>query len=136
VGAINPNETMDGYHTEVMDGSPNPAVLQIESLVGPHEGERILKVHGPLVISNFFEFQQTAREDKSALLILDLAGVPYMDSAALGSVLAVHVSCGRKQTKYALINVAPRIETMLNISGVRDVIVMFPTLADAEAALL
>jgi anti-anti-sigma factor len=119
-----------------MDGSPNPSVLQIESLTGSFEGERILKVHGPLVISNFFEFQQTAREDKSALLIIDLAGVPYMDSAALGSVLAVHVSCGRKQTKYALINVAPRIETMLNISGVRDVIVMFPTLADAEAALL
>jgi anti-anti-sigma factor len=118
-----------------MDSPAQPS-LQIESLTGSHEGERILKVMGPLVISNFFDFQQAAREDKSPLLIIDLAGVPYMDSAALGSILGVHVSCGRKQTKYALINVAPRIETMFTISGVRDTLVMFPTLADAEAALL
>ncbi len=116
--------------------SPAPSPLQLESLAGAHEGERILKVNGPLVISNFFDFQQAAREDKSPLLIIDLAGVPYMDSAALGSILGIHVSCGRKQTKYALINVAPRIDTMFNISGVRDTLVMFPTLAAAEAALL
>jgi anti-anti-sigma factor len=116
--------------------APGPSPLQIENVAGPHEGERILKIHGPLIISNFFDFQQTAREDKSALLIIDLAGVPYMDSAALGSILGIHVSCGRKQTKYALINVAPRIETMFSLSGVRDTLVMFPTLAEAEAALL
>jgi anti-anti-sigma factor len=118
-----------------MDGSAQPA-LQIEILPGLHEGERILKVRGPLVISNFFEFQQAAREDKSRLLIVDLADVPYMDSAALGCILGIHVSSGRKQNKYALINVAPRIETMFTVSGVRDTLVMFPTLHDAEAALL
>jgi anti-anti-sigma factor len=90
--------------------------MQIDSLAGFHEGERILKVNGPLVISNFFEFQQTVREDKSPLLIIDLADVPYMDSAALGSILGIHVSCGRKQTKYALINVVPRIGTMFDVS--------------------
>jgi anti-anti-sigma factor len=116
--------------------SPTPSALQVESLAGSHEGERILKVNGPLVISNFFEFQQAAREDKSRLLIVDLEGVPYMDSAALGSILGIHVSCGRKQTKYALIHVAPRIESMMNLSGVRDTVVIFPTLEAAEAALL
>jgi anti-anti-sigma factor len=116
--------------------SPAPSALQIESLAGPHEGERILKLDGPLVISNFFEFQRIAREDRSPLLIIDLAGVPYMDSAALGSLLGIHVSCGRKQTKYALINVAQRLETMFEISGVRDTLVMFATLDAAEAALL
>jgi anti-anti-sigma factor len=118
-----------------MDGSAHYP-LQIESLPGLHEGERILKVRGPLVISNFFDFQQAAREDKSRLLIIDLAEVPYMDSAALGCILGIHVSAGRKQNKYALINVPPRIETMFSISGVRDTLVMFPTLQDAEAALL
>jgi len=118
-----------------MDSSAQPA-LHIEIVAGSHEGERILKVRGPLVISNFFDFQQVAREDKSRLLIIDLAEVPYMDSAALGCVLGIHVSSGRKQNKYALINVAPRIESMFSISGVRDTLVMFPTLKEAEAALL
>jgi anti-anti-sigma factor len=118
-----------------MSSSAQP-LLQIESVDGPHEGERILKIRGPLVISNFFEFQNVARESKAALLIIDLAEVPYMDSAALGSILGIHVSSGNRGTKYAVINVAPRIESMFSISGVRDTIVMFPTLADAEAALL
>lgn len=118
-----------------MSSSAQPA-LQIESVAGPHEGEWILRVTGPLVISNFFEFQSAARESKSPLLIIDLAAVPYMDSAALGAILGIHVSSGNRGTKYALINVAPRIETMFNVSGVRETVVMFPTLADAEAALL
>jgi len=116
--------------------SPAQPALQIESVNGSHEGERILKVRGPLVISNFFEFQHIARENKAAVLIIDLAQVPYMDSAALGSILGIHVSSGNRGTKYALINVAPRIESMFTISGVRDTLVMFATLADAEAALL
>ena len=118
-----------------MDSSAKPA-LQIESLAGSQEGVRILKVHGPLVISNFFEFQQTARDNKSRILLIDLADVPYMDSAALGALLGIHVSSGRRQAKYALINVAPRIESMFAISGVRDTLVIFATMADAEAALL
>jgi anti-anti-sigma factor len=116
--------------------SPAPSALQIETMPGSREGVTIMKIHGPLVISNFFDFQNAAREDKSSLLIIDLADVPYMDSAALGAILGIHVSSGRKQNKYALINVAPRIENMFTISGVRDTVVMFPTLADAEAALL
>jgi anti-anti-sigma factor len=118
-----------------MSSSAQPP-LQIESVEGSREGVHILKVHGPLVISNFFEFQSMARENKSPLLIIDLAEVPYMDSAALGAILGVHVSSGNRGTKYAVINVAPRIETMFTVSGVRDTLVVFPTLADAEKALL
>ncbi len=110
--------------------------LQISCNPGSHEGEQIIKVHGPLVISNFFEFQSTARANKAALLIIDLEEVPYMDSAALGALLGIHVSTGNKGTKYAIINVAPRIESMFTISGVRDTLVIFPTLAEAEKALL
>jgi anti-anti-sigma factor len=119
-----------------MSTSPAQPPLQIESVPGAHEGERILKVRGALVISNFFEFQSMARENKAPLLIIDLAEVPYMDSAALGAILGIHVSSANKGTKYAVINVAPRIESMFTISGVRDTLVMFPTLADAEKALL
>jgi len=120
----------------IMSSSAAQPSLQIESVAGPHEGEWILKVNGPLVISNFFEFQSMTRENKAPLLIVDLAGVPYMDSAALGALIGLHVSTGNRGTKYALIHVAPRIETMMTVSGVRDTVVMFPTLAEAEAALL
>jgi anti-sigma B factor antagonist len=110
--------------------------IKIDSVPGMHPGEQILKISGPLVISNFFEFQTMARETKATLLVIDLAEVPYMDSAALGAILGIHVTSTNKGTKYAVINVPQRIQTMFTISGVGDTLAVFPTLADAEKALL
>lgn len=109
--------------------------VQIETIPGSRSGVTVLKLNGPLTIRNFFEFQDKTRKDNSPVLIIDLAGVPFMDSAALGSLLGVHVSCGKTSRKYGLINVNQRLLTMFTVCGVRDVLVTFPSLAEAEAAL-
>jgi anti-anti-sigma factor len=108
----------------------------VESVPGSNSSVTVLRVNGPLTIRNFFEFQDRTRKETSPVLIIDLAGVPYMDSAALGSLLGVHVSCGKSNRKYGLINVNERLLTMFTVCGVRDVFVTFPSLAEAEAALL
>ncbi|MBV8551023.1 MAG: STAS domain-containing protein [Acidobacteriaceae bacterium] len=110
--------------------------VRLETLSGSADGVTVLKVIGPLNIRNFFEFQDRTRNDNSRVLIIDLAAVPYIDSAALGSLLGVHVSCGKRNRKYALINVPDRLLSMFTVSGVRDVLVTFPSLAEAETALL
>ena len=110
--------------------------VKIESEPGSREGVRILKVSGPLTIRNFFEFQDLSRKDTSPLLIVDLGGVPYMDSAALGSLLGVHVSCEKSGRKYALINVCDRLRKLFEVCGVTEVLVTYPSLAEAEAALI
>ncbi|MDQ2710616.1 MAG: STAS domain-containing protein [Acidobacteriota bacterium] len=110
--------------------------VTVESHPGSCAGVTVLKVVGPLTIRNFFEFQDLTRKDASPVLIVDLAAVPYMDSAALGSILGLHVSCGKHNRKYALINASDRLLTMFTVCGVRDVLVTFPNLAEAEAALI
>ncbi len=95
-----------------------------------------MKLRGPLTIRNFFEFQDRTRQEDSPVLIIDLANVPYVDSAALGSLLGIHVSCGKHNRKYALVNVSQRLITMFTVCGVRDVLVTFPSVAEAEAALV
>jgi len=110
--------------------------VKIESEPGSRPGVRVLRVTGPLTIRNFFEFQDTSRKDTSPILIIDLAGVPYMDSAALGSLLGVHVSCEKAGRKYALVNVCDRLQKMFEISGVQEVLVTYPTQPEAEAALV
>lgn len=109
--------------------------LRIESDQNSSTGVAILKVVGPLTIRNFFEFQDTARSSKAPLLIIDLGGVPFMDSAALGSVLGLHVSCEKNGRKYALVNVSARLETLFAVCGVKDVLVTFPTANEAMAEL-
>jgi anti-anti-sigma factor len=118
-----------------MDKNANPPV-RIEKLSGSNRGVAILKVYGPLEITNYGEFEDLMQSDESPVLLLDLAEVPYIDSAVLGSMVAMHVACARSQRKFALVRLNPRIQNMLTVSGVGEIIVTFPTVAEAEASLV
>jgi anti-anti-sigma factor len=117
-----------------MDKGSAPPV-RIETVAGSRPGVVVVKVRGPLEITNFAEFEELTRRNDAPVLIIDLAEVSYIDSAVLGSMVAVHVACARNQRKYALINVNQRIQNMLTVSGVGEILVSFPSLADAEASL-
>ncbi|HEY3938654.1 MAG TPA: STAS domain-containing protein [Bryobacteraceae bacterium] len=108
--------------------------VTVEILAGAGGDIRIIKLRGPLTIHNFFDFQNLTREQPAPRdLIVDLTEVPYIDSAALGSLVGIHVSYGKAGRKYALAN--ERLERVFVISGVDQFLVTYPTVADAEAAL-
>src|ERR1700761_1923931 len=91
-----------------LDDTPQPEVRMIP---GHRPGVLILSVQGPLTIHNFFEFQAATRSD-SPVTIVDLAGVPFLDSAALGCLVGLHVSCERSGRKYAIVNVRERFKNL------------------------
>ena len=70
--------------------------LQVVESPGVREGQRILQLKGALTIHTLFGFQEEVRREPTPELILDLAGVPYVDSAGLGSLVAVYVSAQRR----------------------------------------
>ena len=82
--------------------------FKIEALQGPKEGWRILKLSGAFTLNAIFEFQLATRTNPEPVTIVDLTDVPYMDSAALGSLLGFHASCHRENRRYALAGV-PRL---------------------------
>ena len=108
--------------------------LKIEILPGA-DGTRILRLDGPLTLTTLFEFQDAARHDRSAVTIVDLTAVPYMDSAALGAILGIHVSCQKDERKYALVGAGERLEVLFRVAGVDGILVRFPTLEQAQAQL-
>jgi anti-anti-sigma factor len=117
-----------------MEKSSSPPV-RIDVAAGSRPGVVILQIHGPLEITNFAEFEQLTRGNQAPVLIIDLADVSYIDSAVLGSLVAMHVASARNQRKYALVNANQRIQNMLTVSGVGEVLISFPTLAEAESSL-
>jgi len=117
-----------------MEKNPNPTV-HVEVLNGSRPGVVIIRAQGPLDITNFGEFEQITRRNEAPILIVDLAEVPYIDSAVLGSMVAMHVASARHQRKYALVNANQRIQNMLTVSGVGEVLVSFRTVEEAESAL-
>ena len=96
---------------------------------------QILKLAGPFTLAGVFEFQEIVRTDPAPATIIDLADVPYMDSASLGSILGLHVSCQRHNRRYALANVSDRLKTLFRVAGVESLLVIYPSLAEAEAHL-
>jgi anti-sigma B factor antagonist len=110
--------------------------LKIESTAGPREGVRLLRLTGPFTLPGIFEFQSLVRSLTDAVVIVDLTGVPFMDSAALGAVMFLHASSLRQHRKYALVGPSERLRTLFQVGGVDEILVTHPTIQEAETALL
>src|ERR1017187_8419837 len=109
--------------------------LQIEAVAGARPNVRILRLKGPFTLSTMFDFQNIVREGAGAVTFIVLSGVPYMDSAALGSLLGFHVSCQREGHRYALTGVSGRIQTLFQVAGVNGFLVRYDTAEQAEGQL-
>src|SRR6202012_995289 len=107
-GAIHEIVTVPAPATFIFSGMSAAEPLTLESVAGQAPGSRILRLSGPLVINNMFEFQSVLRNDPPQALILDLSAVPYMDSAGMGAIINYYVSCQRAGRKMVVAGVNGR----------------------------
>jgi anti-sigma B factor antagonist len=92
------------------------------------EATRVVRLSGPLTLNTLFEFQDLVRKGGNTRdLIIQLADVPYMDSAGLGSLLGALASCQSHGRKFALANVSDRVVTMLKVAGVDTIVPRYET---------
>jgi anti-anti-sigma factor len=105
--------------------------LVIEDTPGSHDGERVLRLNGPLLLSNLFEFQSKARSDSSPTLVLDFRNVPYIDSAGIGALVGAYVSRQKENGRsLTLLGVNQRVRQALQVTHVEQ----FFKFAEAPAA--
>ena len=104
----------------------------------PLEVERldrgVLSLHGPLTMENVTPFLNAVRRENAPTMILDLSGVPYLDSSGLGSLVSACTSCAKAGRRIALTGVNKRVQKVLEITKTERVFLMFPTLSDAIEA--
>jgi anti-sigma B factor antagonist len=68
-------------------------------------------------------------------VLLDLAGVQYLDSTRLGELIAAHVTVSRSGGRLTLVATPRRIAELLAIAGLDRIFEQFPTVADATKNL-
>lgn len=95
-------------------------------------GATVLRIHGPLLLGNFFPLQNMVRSDSAPLLILDLTDMPYIDSAGIGCLVGAHVSRENSGRKLVLVGANERLQTSLKVTKVDN---LFTTSATVEQAL-
>ncbi|HKH98252.1 MAG TPA: STAS domain-containing protein [Candidatus Sulfotelmatobacter sp.] len=103
--------------------------LQIERL-----DRGVLSFRGPLTMENVSPFMNAVRREDAPTMILDLSGVPYLDSSGLGSLVSACTSCVKSGRRFALTGVNQRVQKVFEITKVENVLLVFPTLADALEA--
>jgi anti-sigma B factor antagonist len=67
----------------------------------------------------------------SKKIVLNLEGVPYIDSAGLGEVVRTHTTVSRQGGSLKLLNLTKRIEDLLSITKLLTVFDTYETEADA-----
>jgi len=104
----------------------------------PLEVERleqgVLSIRGPLTMENISPFLNAVRRETAPTVILDLSGVPYVDSSGLGSLVSACTSCTKSGRRMALTGVNRRVMKVFEITKTDNVFLMFPTLGDAIEA--
>ncbi|MGH9580309.1 MAG: STAS domain-containing protein [Terriglobales bacterium] len=98
------------------------------------DGRVVMRLTGPLTLNNLFGFQAEVRSDAAPFLVIDLSGVPYIDSAGIGALVAAHVSRQKEGRKLVLVAVADRVRTALQVTQVEQFFTIVPTLDDAQRA--
>ncbi len=96
-------------------------------------GTMVLRLHGPLLLGNFFPLQTAVRSDNSDLLVIDVSDMPYIDSAGIGCLVGAHVSrenCGRK---LVIAGANERLLMSLKITKVDQIFVLSPSVEQALA---
>lgn len=109
--------------------------LQLEIINRP-SGVQVIKLSGPLTLRTLFDFQEAARHHAGHPLVVDVASVPYMDSAGLGALIGIFASCQRTNQKFGISSVPERVQVLFEMTGVMGMLPCFPSIDDAEAAVI
>lgn len=71
-----------------------------------------------------------ALADGATDVLIDVAGVNYMDSTRLGELIGVHVTVSCRGGRMGLVRVGPRVLELLRLTGLTQVIPVFSSLED------
>ncbi len=107
-------------------------LLHVEDVGGMPAGERVLRLSGPILLSNFFEFQALVRGSNSPTLILDLTQVPYIDSAGIGTLVGAYVTHQKDGRRLALVGVTDRVRNTMQVTRVEQFFQVYDTVAAAQ----
>ncbi len=108
--------------------------LKIEPVPGSKPGTVILRLIGPLTLNSISPLRALLRGTEPPLhTILDLSGVPFIDSAGMSEIVNHQVYCRNKHVHLSLAGVTPRVLTMFRTTRLEKVLTLTATVEEADA---
>ena len=102
---------------------------------GTRDGLHVLTLRGALTSTSSPAFTEAVIGVAAPRLIVDLTGVPMVDSVAIGALVRAFVSCHKSGRKLALVGMNHRVQNVLHITGIAPLFDSYETIGQAEQAL-
>lgn len=83
----------------------------------------VLELHGELDLLSAPQLQEQldrALTDERGIVVLDLHGLQFVDSAGLRVILAAHAHAGEQGREFALTRGSEQVQRLLSIAGVDE----------------
>jgi anti-anti-sigma factor len=106
----------------------------IFSFAGPFTARDMYASLPPIALQNLLDFQSVPDEKQPELNILDIAGVPYVDSSGLGMIVRHYVRCQAKGIRFAISGASPRVLELFKITKVDGFLPLAASLDDLDSA--
>ena len=110
--------------------------FQITQRPGSLATVQILTVKGPITFTTAPQFQEAITASTAPRLIIDLTEAPSLDSMAVGTLVRAYVSCQKAGRKLVLVGLNYRVKNILQITGVDPLFEIYPSITEAQAALI
>ena len=94
----------------------NKENLEILASSGGREGQRILVLKGRLTIETVGGLQDAIKRENAPELVIDMSGVPSMDSAGLGVMIAAYVRAKKTSRKLVFAGMNERVKAVTDTS--------------------
>jgi anti-sigma B factor antagonist len=107
--------------------------LDLERLTEAN-GTLVVRLKGKLSLETVHDFIQTMRNETAPHLVLDMSGVPFMDSAGVGALVSLFVSRRKAGRTFALAALTQQGTAILQVAGLAKLLPSFPTVEGALAA--
>lgn len=108
--------------------SPGTVVLHF---AGPFTARDMYGSLTPAALESLFSPALTSGATPASLLVVDLSGVPYMDSMGLGLIVTQFVHCKGKGVRLVVAGLTPRVKQLFELTKMNGVIPMAATVEEA-----
>jgi anti-anti-sigma factor len=116
--------------------------FSIDRKKGERPGEVIFRLAGPFTARDMYGsltpvalremFESVARDGGTAVHVLDLTGVPYMDSSGLGMIASQYARCYEAGIQMIAVGVTPRVMEQFRMTRLDTLIRMSAAVEDEK----
>lgn len=112
-----------------------PATLDFEKQPESTANQLVLRLNGKLCLETVHSFIAQLRPESATVMILDMSGVTFLDSAGVGALVRLFVHRKEAGNKFALSGLTPQGVAVMQVSGLVKLLPIYATAAEALAGL-